>query len=517
MLKITAKSWRPLAALALSATLIATLSACGLRPAPNGTGASSKPADTAGIAADLLPYYTQAVDWEVCDGGECASIEVPLDWDNPSDGAIQIALMRKPSTSGAPIASLLMNPGGPGASGVGLVQDSGDIVTSRKLRQNFDLIGFDPRGVGQSTSVICFDAAQMDEHLFSIPENPRGSEAWEEEEAAKNQEFAEACDENSGGILEFITTENSARDMDIIRGVLGDEEMYYLGFSYGTSLGANYAELYPERVGRMVLDGATDPMLPGSMVGAMQAVGFESALRAYMEYCLNESAECAFGDADTSVDEGMAALNTMLKDVDTNPLLSSDGRYLGGDSLLTAIVTALYSEDSWPYLDMAMTDIALDDPDMAFMLVDTYYDRQLGEYTSNQTEAFTAYNCMDYPVEEEAAEEAADALVREQAPTIAEFWFGVSTCEAWPYQPSGETKKLTAEGAAPILVVGTTNDPATPYAWSVALSEQLSDAVLLTRVGEGHIAYRRGNSCIDTKIDEYLINGVVPSAGTTCE
>lgn len=513
----TENMWRKGAALVLSAAMIASLSACALRPAPNGIGPSSSPADTSGIAAELVPFYTQEVNWESCGSDECATIVAPLDWENVDLGEIEIAMVRKASASGDPVASLLMNPGGPGASGISLVQDSGELVTSRKLRQSFDLIGFDPRGVGQSTAVSCFDAAEMDQYLFDIPASPRGSEQWEQELMQANQEFADACEANSDGILEFITTQNSARDMDLIRGVLGDEKMYYLGFSYGTTLGANYAELFPHRVGRMVLDGATDPTLPGSMVGATQAIGFESALRAYMEYCLSESDDCTFAGSGVSVDQGMLQLNAMLKEADRQPLESSDGRYLGGDSLLTAIVTALYSQESWPYLDMALNGVALGEPDIAFSLVDVYYEREFGDYASNQTEAFTAYNCMDYPLESEAAEAEAEALVKEKAPTIAEFWSGPSGCRVWPYPPSGNINKITAEGTDPILVVGTTNDPATPYAWSVALADHLSDAVLLTRVGEGHVAYRKGNSCIDTAIDDYLINGTLPADGTRCE
>jgi hypothetical protein len=208
----------------------------------------------------------------------------------------------------------------------------------------------------------------------------------------------------------------------------------------------------------------------------------------------------------------------VLASVDRDPIPNADGRLLGSDSLMTAIVAALYSQDSWGYLTMALTDVLQGNADIAFQLADFYYDRQGDTYTGNQTEAFRAYNCMDYPTgatDEDLA--AAEATLAEKAPTIAPYWFGPDPCEVWPYPPAGVRERITADGAAPIVVVGTTNDPATPYEWSVSLADQLSSGVLVTRVGEGHTGYNKGNSCVDSAIETYLLEGTPPQDGLRCE
>jgi len=201
--------------------------------------------------------------------------------------------------------------------------------------------------------------------------------------------------------------------------------------------------------------------------------------------------------------------------VDSSPLPSEDGRELGADSLMTAIVAALYSQDSWPFLTQALSEVLQGDPATAFVLADFYYNRVDGEYLDNQTEAFRTYNCMDYPAEEES--DAADALIAEQAPTVAPYWEGPDACADWPYPPTGTRGPIAAEGAAPIVVIGTTNDPATPYEWAVSLADQLSSGVLITRVGEGHTGYNKGNDCVDGVVEDYLIDGTVPEDGLRCE
>ncbi|MDR7111278.1 pimeloyl-ACP methyl ester carboxylesterase [Microbacterium trichothecenolyticum] len=508
-------------ALAVVAGLVAAsviLSGClsAMIPDASPRPSSSKAADTDGVAENLLPYYEQPLDWSSCNETfDCATVTAPLDWSDPTKGDIELSIIRsRAEGTDDPIGSLLTNPGGPGASGVDLIRDSVSFAVSEPVRRQFDVIGFDPRGVGESTAVTCYDAADMDAYLFDIPEGARGTDAWADELLARHKSFGEACDENSDGILPYITTENSARDMDLLRAVLGDTELNYLGYSYGTFLGATYAKLFPEKAGRLVLDGAVDPSVSNLDVNVTQGTGFESALRAYMADCLTDK-ECPFRG---TVDEAMADLGTLLASVDRDPIPNADGRLLGSDSLMTAIVAALYSQDSWGYLTMALTDVLQGNADIAFQLADFYYDRQGGTYTGNQTEAFRAYNCMDYPTgatDEDLA--AAEATLAEKAPTIAPYWFGPDPCEVWPYPPTGVRERITADGAAPIVVVGTTNDPATPYEWSVSLADQLSSGVLVTRVGEGHTGYNKGNSCVDSAIETYLLEGTPPQDGLRCE
>jgi pimeloyl-ACP methyl ester carboxylesterase len=302
--------------------------------------------------------------------------------------------------------------------------------------------------------------------------------------------------------------------MDLMRAVLGDKQLNYLGYSYGTFLGATYAQLYPERVGRLVLDGAIDPAVSGVDVSTIQAIGFESALRAYMADCLTQS-DCPFSG---TVDEGMADLGTMLASVERSPLPAADGRLLGADSLLTGIIAALYAQESWPYLSAALTDVLQGNPEIAFQLADFYYNREGGTYLDNSTEAFRAYNCMDYPLEtSDEAKAASDARIAAEAPTVAPYWSGPDPCESWPHPPTGTRGAISAEGAAPIVVIGTTNDPATPYEWAVSLADQLSSGVLITRVGEGHTGYNKGNACVDAAVEAYLLQGTVPEDGLRCE
>ena len=496
------------ASVALSGCLYAMIPEQSSRPST-----TSAP-DTEGVADDLLPFYSQELTWTECGVGfDCTDVTAPLDWEDPGKGEITLSVVRH-RAEGTPVGSLLTNPGGPGASGVDLILNSLDYAVGADLIENFDVIGFDPRGVGASTAVTCYDAPQMDEYLYSIPAAARGTAEWEAELLDSHKAFAEACDANSGGILPYITTVNAARDMDLIRAVLGDKQLNYLGYSYGTFLGATYAKLYPEKAGRLVLDGAIDPAVPGLEVGATQALGFESALRAYMQDCL-DSGECPFNG---TVDEAMTDLGALLASVDSTPLKSGDGRMLGADSLMTAIIAALYSQDSWGYLTQALDEALQGDPTSALFLADFYNGRENGTYTDNSAEAFRAYNCMDYPVEDDPAAEAAiDAKIAQGAPTIAPYWTGPDSCSVWPYPPTGTRGEIKAEGAGPILVIGTTNDPATPYEWSESLANQLEEGVLITRVGEGHTGYNKGNACVDDAVEAFLLDDVVPEDGLRCE
>lgn len=505
--------------LAVAATMLSGCLYAAIPPESSAAPAPSREPDLTGVPAGFEEFYAQSLDWSACSGADagsydCTSVIAPLDWADPDAGTIELALIRRAATSGAALGSLLTNPGGPGASGYDLIADSAAYAVGDAVLDAYDVVGFDPRGVGRSTAVACLDPAEMDHFLYDIPESPRGTDAWRAELTDRNETFVEACEANSDGILPYVTTDNAARDMDLIRAVLGDEKLSYLGYSYGTFLGATYAKLFPERVGRLVLDGAIDPSVSGLDVGTTQALGFESALRAYMADCL-DGRDCPFTG---TVDRAMDDLGALFASVDANPLRNTDGRMLGADNLLTGIVAALYSEDSWPYLTQALAQALQGDASTAMLLADFYNSRNDdGTYSDNSNEAFRAYNCMDYPLDDSQADkDAADALIAQEAPTIAPYWQGVDTCEVWPYAPTGIREKITADGAAPIVVVGTTNDPATPYAWSVSLAEQLSSGVLVTREGEGHTGYNKGNDCVDRAVEDYLLEGTVPEDGLTC-
>ncbi|MDJ1114882.1 alpha/beta hydrolase [Microbacterium dauci] len=501
-----------------SVAAVAALAAALLGCTPKSQPAPDRDPVTDGVPAEVADYYGQDVDWERCAGGGegtfyCGDITAPIDWSDPDAGDLELAVIVRVA-AGESRGSLLVNPGGPGASGVDLVRTSAAYAVGNTLLDEYDVVGFDPRGVGDSTAVRCLDAADMDAYLFDVPAAERGSAEWEAELTARNEDFAAACEANSGGILSQVTTANAARDMDLLRGVLGDEQLHYLGYSYGAYLGAMYAELFPERVGRVVLDGGIDPSIPGALVGARQAVGFESALRAYLAACLESHDDCPFSG---TVDDAATALADGLAAVDAAPIEATDGRVMNADAMVMGIITALYAEGNWPYLTTAIASALQGDADPIFTLVDSYYNRAGDTYLDNSTEAFSAYNCMDYPVDSPEAVADSEALVAEQAPTFAPYWSGVDLCESWPYPPSGTRDRITAEGADPILLVGTTNDPATPYEWSVALADQLSSGVLLTRVGEGHLGFNKGNLCIDEAVEAYFLDGTVPPSDVTCE
>lgn len=471
------------------------------------------------VAEELRPYYTQVLTWTGCGGGaQCATAIAPLDWDNPGEGDdIELALVRHPATGGQPQGSLFINPGGPGASGFDFVRDSVDFVVSADLRREFDIVGWDPRGVGRSSAVTCYtDPADLDEFIFGIPESEFGTPEWEAEVIASSVAFAEACAENTGPLLGFVDTNSTVRDLDMMRAVVGDAQLNYFGYSYGTDIGARYADRFPEKVGRLVLDGATDPTTTTFDVVLAQSEGFENALRAYLEGCQDLGA-CPFPG---TVEESLALIADLYDRLDENPIQADDGRFFDANVLDIAVATALYDEESWSFLSQMFTELRTGIVDTGFLLADFYYGRENGEYIDNSLEAFIAINCLDYPVETDRAVIAEqNAQIRAVAPTTAGEGnpLGDVLCANWPYQFEGELGPVSAAGAAPILVVGTTGDPATPFQWAEALAEQLESGVLLTYVGEGHIAYDEGDPCIVDAVDAYFISGTVPADGLVCD
>ncbi|WEO79264.1 alpha/beta hydrolase [Cryobacterium sp. SO2] len=467
------------------------------------------------VESDLDPFYSQVLDWTDCDDGmQCTTATAPLDWDDPAAGSVELALVRQPAT-GERIGSLLVNPGGPGASGYEFVKDSVDYATDAALQERFDIVGFDPRGVGKSSAVACYEPAQMDQYLYGLTEAERGSDAWIQEQEASATAFATACTEKTGALLGEVDTQSAARDLDLLRAVLGDAQLNYLGFSYGTFLGATYAELYPDKVGRLVLDGALDPSTSNFEVTATQAQGFESALRAYLTDCL-AGTDCPF---DGTVDDAMATIKALLASVDVNPITATDGRQLGANALLTAIIYPLYQATAWDYLSDMFDTVLQGSADGAMQFADAYNGRNAdGTYADNSTEAFMAINCVDYAYDDDpAAMRDQAAQIEALAPTIGTYMaYGDISCANWPYAFTGERQEIHATGAAPILVVGTTNDPATPYVWAQNLAEQLDSGQLVTYKGEGHTAYNKSNSCVNDAVDNYLIDGTVPAADPMC-
>jgi pimeloyl-ACP methyl ester carboxylesterase len=509
------QSIRALSATAAVLTLSLVLSGCSALFSTSAAPTESTPTGE-NVDSSLDSFYSQVLQWEDCDGGlQCSEAMAPLDYADPAAGDVSLALVRQVATGNDRIGSLLVNPGGPGASGYDFVKDSLDYATDEKLQASFDIVGFDPRGVGRSSAVSCYDSADMDEYLYGLATAERGTDAWIAELAESSDAFAAACAEQTGALLGTVDTQSAARDLDLLRAVLGDTQLNYLGYSYGTFLGATYAELFPEKVGRLVLDGAVDPSTSNFEVTKTQAVGFENALRAYLADCVAGD-DCPFRG---SVDSAMTTIGALMGSVDASPITATDGRQLGANALLTAIIYPLYTATGWPQLSAMFDTVLHGSADAAFQFADAYNGRDAeGNYTDNSTESFMAINCIDYSYNADPTNMRAQAAeLAAAAPVIGPYMsFGDIACANWPEKFTGERTEIHAAGAAPILVVGTTNDPATPYVWAQSLAEQLDSGSLVTYTGEGHTAYNKSNSCVNDAVDSYLLDGTVPAADPQC-
>ncbi|MGH8834973.1 MAG: alpha/beta fold hydrolase, partial [Actinomycetes bacterium] len=360
--------------------------------ASESTNTQAAPAED--VPAALRPFYTQTPRWSDCGGDfECAKIKVPVDYDNPGEQTIELAAIRIPAgNEDERIGSLLLNPGGPGASGVEYARGARASL-SEDLLDHYDVIGFDPRGVGESAPVDCVTDPQLD--VFVAMDGSPDDAAEVDQLDSESRRFAEGCESLSGPLLPHVSTLDAARDMDVIRAVVGDAKMTYLGKSYGTFLGATYAELFPQRVGRMVLDGAIDPRVSGEEMGLAQAKGFEQALQAFTADCVQQSS-CPIGP---SVEEGLADVSRLLDSVDAQPLRSNSGREVTQSLALLGIVTALYDRaNGWPVLRDALTAAQNGDGSILLFLADLYADRdESGHYRTNSMEAIYAVNCLDRP------------------------------------------------------------------------------------------------------------------------
>ncbi|WP_231494816.1 alpha/beta hydrolase [Cellulomonas sp. KRMCY2] len=471
--------------------------------------------DLAGAGIDA--YYDQAIAWSDCgDGYECATVQAPLDWDVPETGAIELAIKRSAATgpAGARVGSLLINPGGPGGSGIEFLDSAVNGMFGQSVLDAYDIVAFDPRGVGESSAVDCGDDSVVD--AFFTADLPIESQADVEAAREAVRVFGEGCLAATGPLLGEVDTVSAARDMDLLRAVLGDEKLYYAGFSYGTFLGATYAGLYPENVGRLLLDGALDPSMSNDDLVIGQAIGFENALRAYVKDC-QAGADCPLTGG---VDAGMQQIADLVARIEAKPIDAGGDLKVNGTMAFYGIVVTLYDDGSWTFLTQALDEAIRDNiGEMLLYLANFYLDRtDDGAYLSNSMIAFNSINCLDYPMPVRDYDELAAfaAEVEAVAPTFGKDFGLAIGCETWPFQSTVERERITAPGAEPILVVGTTGDPATPYEWSVALAEQLESGTLLSWEGEGHTAYGRANDCLNDAVDAYLVQGVVPADGLVC-
>jgi pimeloyl-ACP methyl ester carboxylesterase len=457
-------------------------------------------------AVAAAPASSAALEWRPCGAIECATLAVPLDYSQPGGRQIDLALGRQKAKDQTDrIGSLLIDPGGPGASGVEFLRL---VVLPQEIRDRFDIVGFDPRGVGNSSPLHC----QGDvEKLAGLEPNPRSSAQWREIESAWRA-FADGCGRHGGDLLAHLGTANVARDMDQIRGALGEPKLTYLGYSYGTAIGAVYADLFPDHVRALVLDGVLDTSLSSDQEALEQALGFEGALEHYLAACRAQQCLTA-NPADPA-----AALQELLSRAERAPIPApSADRAAGPGEVLLAVVASLYSDRAWPRLNAALNRGLAGDASGLIRLVDDLIGRRPDGSFDNSFDILNAVSCIDQVFARDPAHyEALAAQMATVAPHFGSlFGAGGLACAFWP-APASPLQIPRGQGAPPILVIGTTGDPATPYAQAVAVSERLESAVLLTFRGEGHTAYLRGNQCIDSAVDAYLLSLQTPSADTAC-
>ncbi|NGO67136.1 alpha/beta hydrolase [Streptomyces boncukensis] len=516
-------------------------------PAKPGSGASARDS-RAGAKAPVLkplsakipdalkPYYAQKLRWRPCDAAgtdaptapeapdpdlppfECAKLRVPLDYTHPRGSEdLRLAVVRKRASGPKRdrIGSLQVNPGGPGGSAVDYVERVAALSYPREVRERYDIVGMDPRGVARSEPVACLTDRQMDR--YTETDQTPDDTAEVRRLGAAFQRFADGCRQRTGNRLGHVSTVEAARDMDVLRAALGDRKLHYVGASYGTYLGAFYAGLFPSRSGRLVLDGAMDPSLSARRVNREQTAGFETAFRAFARDCVKRD-DCPLGTED--VRQAARNLNALFRKLDRTPAETGDpSRELTESQATTGVVRAMYDEGSWPTLREALTEVKKGRGAPLLALSDDYYERDGSGGYSNIMYANTAVNCLDLPPAFRTPAEARASLpsFEKASPVFGRsFAWAALNCGYWPQKATGAPHRITAEGAPPILVTGTTRDPATPYRWARGLAGQLTSARLLTYDGDGHTAYLRGSTCIDSAINAYLLDNRPPKDGTTC-
>jgi pimeloyl-ACP methyl ester carboxylesterase len=522
----------------LSAALAVT-AACSA-PTPAGTAPAPTAAPTAARAStDAVPpglerFYAQTLSWGGCGGFvtgsdergaysdpryQCARLEVPLDYDAPDGRTAELGVLRRKAETKDPgqrIGSLVVNPGGPGVSGMSAVpalfgEEGG---AARGLARRFDLVGLDPRGVGASTPAIdCLTDSERDAERadVDVDPSPAGVSATEQE----NRDYAQHCTQRVGAdVLAHMGTREAARDLDVLRAALGDAKLTYLGYSYGTRLGSTYAEDFPQNVRALVLDGALDPNQSTIDRSVAQAAGFQAAFDAFAAECTGRKG-CPLGP---DRGQAVARFQALIRPLIDRPLPVGNRRLSYTDAI-TGVVQALYDSSSWPALAQGLSSLAKGDGTLLLVLADIYEDRQPDGTYGNSLEAFEAISCVDEQritdpaaIADGAARELAAAPYKDagRGPVAAR-----DKCAFWPVPPTSTPHRPQVAGLPPVVVVSTTGDPATPYPAGVDLAAALGGTLLRVE-GDRHGAVLAGNACVDDAVSAYLVDLTVPAGGTAC-
>jgi pimeloyl-ACP methyl ester carboxylesterase len=460
--------------------------------------------------ATLAAFYTQHLAWKPCIGLYCAMLTVPIDYAHPSAGAIQLAVSRELTTRKPNLGEVVVNPGGPGASGIQFLDSAAGFVRTQ-LGNEFDVVSFDPRGVGSSAPIRCLSSAQLDQWVAFEADPQSPSAVAEQDQLAKG--FAAGCQAKAGALLAHVSTVDTARDLDVLRAALGETKLTYMGFSYGTLLGAIYAQLFPQNVRALVLDGAVDPAASAVELDEVQAQGFEVALKSWIANCVT-SAKCPVGTSAATAEQHLDAWLATLRSA---PIAASNGRTLTLSLAVQGIAAALYTTADWQPLTLSLTAAMNRNPAGLLTLSDQIDGRQSNGSYDNLIESNTAINCVDRPSLGPISAYAAAAVAgAKDGPTFGEFigWGNVA-CADWPVAPELAPGPISPAGSPPIMVIGTLRDPATPYRWAQALAKE-ANGPLLTYDGDGHTAFLQ-SSCVDAAVKTFLVSLTNPTPGTTCK
>lgn len=445
--------------------------------------------------------------WAPCGSLQCATLEVPLDYSQPAGARIGLAVARRPARDpGRRVGSLVVNPGGPGDSGVDDLPNELRVL-GPDVQDRFDIVSYDPRGVARSHPVRCGAPGPT---TGPLPDPAPTDAAGRRQLEADDRAYVSACLSASGAaLLAHVGTREGVEDLDRLRAALGDERLTFVGHSYGTYLGALYADAYPARVRALVLDGALDPALDLTRQVAAQAVGFDRVLGEFLSWCASDPAPCGWRPG---ADPG-ASFRSLLDAARRHPLPAGGSRRMGAGEIYEAVEGVMYSPSRWPALGQALGAAAAGNGAPVVGLSDAY----LNHGGPNGADAFEAVTCADHPAPRDPA--AYPALARQlagSAPVFGPvFAWGVLACGLWPVPPTGRPRPVRAAGSPPILVVSTTADPVTPAAWAGSLAAELEHGVLLMRQGRDHVAYFY-SACVRSWVDGYLLSGATPPPGTIC-
>ena len=452
------------------------------------------------IPTNLAAYYAQQLQWQSCyENYQCADLLVPIDYTELKTGTFKISVLKYPTTSEKKLGSLIVNPGGPGGSGVDYAY-AAEYLFSPAILDAYDIVGFDPRGVSRSEPIVCLSDKELDANYASDSKPDNEQEFAQILIESKN--FIQQCEEKNK-LLTSFSTANAARDMDILREAVGDKQLNYMGKSYGTFLGTLYAQFFPDKVGHMVLDGAVDPTISNFQQGLTQAVAFDKAFAVFAADC-NTRSNCPLPkDKSVAVDEMKKILNQLGK---------KPNKRLSGSLVLLGTAAALYdSATGWPKLRTAIKAVKQGKAEKFLELADEYTGRtEDGNYSANEFDSGAIIDCLDFTDARSVEQMKEDAKVfAEQAPLFGPYLaYGGLVCQYFGTPQA--TEVVPTKTANPIVIIGTTGDPATPYQWAQGLHQILTNSVLISLTGEGHTGQGQGNKCVDEQVDAFYLESKTP-------